>query len=651
MARAVMRLYDGIQLAFGPTVENGFYYDFQSPQRLSEEDFPKIEAEMAKIVKEDEPFERVEMHRDEAVQFCKDLGQGLKVEHIQTGLADHACVSFYRQGEFIDLCRGPHVPSAGAIGAFKLMNVAGAYWKGDAKRQQLQRLYGTAWFSKPEMEAYLTKVEEAKRRDHRLLGKQLELFAIDPMVGSGLILWLPKGATIRRQLENFLYGKLLEIGYLPVYTPHIGRIELYQTSGHFPYYADSQFPPLNAHPLGGVVQELLQLWAKGEIDDDALAARLDQCMNPDVPASLRPHVPNYEALPSPKEKIEAIESWLEKQERFLLKPMNCPHHIKIYQSKPRSYRDLPLRLAEFGTVYRFEQSGELNGMTRVRGFTQDDAHIFCTEEQVAGEFRGCIEMTQYVLTTLGLTDYRVRLGFRDPASDKYVGSPENWQRAEAALEAVCSEMNLPNLSVERGEAAFYGPKADFVVSDCIGREWQLGTVQLDYNLPSPQRFGLEYIGADNRPHQPAMIHRAPFGSFERFVGMLIEHFAGAFPLWLAPEQARVMVVSQKVEDYGRQIEVRLRQEGFRVSGDYRAEKVGSKIRDAQLELIPYMFVLGGREAETGQVALRDRLEGDLGSMTLEAAIARLKAEVEARTIRQVVNTSAGLGGKQEGNEY
>jgi threonyl-tRNA synthetase len=651
MARAVMRLHEGVQLAFGPTVENGFYYDFQTQRRLSEEDFPQIEAEMAKIVKEDEPFERVEMDRDEALQFCKDLGQGLKVEHIETGLADHGQVSFYRQGEFIDLCRGPHVPSSGTIGAFKLLNVAGAYWKGDAQRQQLQRLYGTAWFNKADQEEYLKKVEEAKRRDHRLLGKQLELFTIDPMVGSGLILWLPKGAVIRRQLENFLYAKLLEIGYLPVYTPHIGRIELYQTSGHFPYYADSQFPPLYSHPLGGVVQELLQLWAKGEIDDDGLAARLEHYMHSDVPDRIRPQVPNYEKLPSSKEKITAIESWLEKQERFLLKPMNCPHHIKIYQSKPRSYRELPLRLAEFGTVYRFEQSGELNGMTRVRGFTQDDAHIFCTEEQVAGEFRGCIEMTQYVLKTLGLTDYRVRLGFRDPASEKYVGSAENWQRAEAALEAVCHEMNLPNLAIERGEAAFYGPKADFVVADCIGREWQLGTVQLDYNLPSPQRFGLEYVGADNRPHQPVMIHRAPFGSFERFVGMLIEHFAGAFPLWLAPEQARVMVVSQKVEEYGRQIEARLRQAGFRVSGDYRAEKVGSKIRDAQLELIPYMFVLGGREAETGQVALRDRLEGDLGTMSVEAAIARLQAEVEARTIRQVVKTSAGMGGRQGENEY
>jgi threonyl-tRNA synthetase len=331
--------------------------------------------------------------------------------------------------------------------------------------------------------------------------------------------------------------------------------------------------------------------------------------------------------------------------------MNCPHHITIYRSKPRSYRELPLRIAEFGLVHRFEQSGELNGMTRVRGFTQDDAHIFCTDDQVAEEFRACIEMTQFVLTTLGLSDYRVRLGFRDPNSDKYVGSPETWARAEAALEAVCRDMNLLNLRIERGDAAFYGPKADFLVADCIGREWQLGTVQLDYNLPSQQRFGLEYIGADNHPHQPVMIHRAPFGSFERFVGMLIEHFAGAFPLWLAPEQARVMVVSQKVEEYGRQVEERLRAAGLRVSGDYRAEKIGSKIRDAQLELVPYMIVIGGREAETGQVALRDRLEGDLGSIPLEDAIARLQAEIEAKTIRQVAKATAALSAKGEGNEY
>ncbi len=571
MARAVMRLFDGVQLAFGPTVAGGFYYDFQMEHPLSEDDFPKIEAEMARIVKENEPFERVEMDRQEAIQFCADLGQSLKVEHLEEGLADESTVSFYRQGEFIDLCRGPHVPAAGAIGAFKLLSVAGAYWKGDASRQQLQRLYGAAFFTRQELDEHLRQLEEARRRDHRLLGKQLELFLIEPAVGSGLVFWLPKGAVVRHELETFLYGELIRRGYQPVYTPVIGNVHLYETSGHYPYYKDSQFPPI-------------------EMPDG---------------------------------------------DRYLLRPMNCPHHVTIYQSKPRSYRDLPLRLAEFGTVHRFEQSGELNGMTRVRGFTQDDAHIFCTEGQVADEFRDCIEMTRFVLKTLGLDNYRVRLGFRDPESDKYVGSAETWQRAEAALESVCRELDLPDLHVERGEAAFYGPKADFVVADCIGRPWQLGTVQLDYNLPSVQRFALEYIGADNAPHQPVMIHRAPFGSFERFVGMLIEHFAGAFPLWLAPEQVRVMVVSEKVEEYGRSVQRQLSEAGLRVSGDYRAEKIGAKIRAAQLELIPYMFVIGGREAQEGKVSVRDRLEGDLGAMPLAAALDKLQAEIRAKTVRRI----------------
>lgn len=570
MARAVMRLFDGVQLAFGPTVAEGFYYDFEMEHKLSEDDFPKIEAEMARIIKEDEEFERVEMEREEAVKFCDDLHQSLKVEHLNDALVEEDTVSFYRQGEFVDLCRGPHVPSAGAIGAFKLLSVAGAYWKGDASRQQLQRLYGTAFFGKQQIEEHIKRLEEAKRRDHRVLGKQLELFMIDPTVGSGLVLWLPKGATIRRELELFLYDELLRRGYQMVNTPVIGNVHLYETSGHYPYYKDSQFPPI-------------------EMDDG---------------------------------------------DRYLLRPMNCPHHMMIYKSKPRSYRDLPFRLAEFGTVHRFEQSGELNGMVRVRGFTQDDAHIFCTEEQVADEFRGCLDMTQFVLKTLGFEDYRVRLGFRDPAGDKYVGSAETWQRAEEALEGVCRDMDLPDMHIERGEAAFYGPKADFIVTDCIGRQWQLGTVQLDYNLATPERFNLEYIGADNTPHQPVIIHRAPFGSFERFVGMLIEHYAGAFPLWLAPEQVRVMVVSQKVEEYGREIERKLAAAGLRVSGDYRAEKIGAKIRDAQLELTPYMFVIGGREAEEGTVAVRDRIEGDLGAMALEAAVERLKLEIKNKTVRK-----------------
>jgi threonyl-tRNA synthetase len=589
MARAVMRLFDGVQLAFGPTTENGFYYDFELKRPLTEDDFPAIEAEMAKIIKANEPFERLEEPRDKAVAICRDLGQTLKVEHIQEGLADHATLSFYRQGEFLDLCRGPHIPSAGAIGAFKLLSIAGAYWKGDASRQQLQRLYATAWFSKDELEEHLKMVEEAKRRDHRVLGKHLELFATNAhMVGPGLVLWLPKGAIVRGILEAFVREELSKRGYEPVYTPNIGKIELYKTSGHFPYYADSQFKPI-------VMSE---------------------------------------------------------DEQYILKPMNCPHHIMIYKSKPRSYRDLPVRLAEFGTVYRYEQSGELGGMTRVRGFTQDDAHLFCTEQQVGDEFRACIEMTQTVLAALGMTDYRVRLGFRDPASDKYVGSDETWERAEAALEKVCRGLDLPHLEVERGEAAFYGPKADFVVSDCLGREWQLGTVQLDYNLPGPQRFALEYIGADNQPHQPVMIHRAPLGSLERFVGVLIEHFAGAFPLWLAPEQVKVLTVSEKSEEYGREVEKQLRAAGLRTSGDYRAEKLGSKIRDAQLALIPYMLVVGPRDAEQGTVSVRDRIEGDLGAMPLAAAIEKFKAEVAAKLVRQVAQKkSTVLGERGEAHEY
>ncbi|HZL88775.1 MAG TPA: threonine--tRNA ligase, partial [Pirellulaceae bacterium] len=454
MARAVMRLKKNVQLAFGPTVEGGYYYDVQVEPPLSEEDFPAIEAEMKKVIDLDEPFERIEVPRQKALEICEGIHQKYKVEHISTGLAEHPSLSFYRQGEFIDLCRGPHVISPKAIGAFKLLSLAGAYWKGDANNAQLQRLYGTAFFSQQDLDEHLKKIEEAKRRDHRVLGKQLELFTISQTVGSGLILWLPKGALVRQILEGFVREELIKRGYQTVYTPNIGKIDLYKISGHYPYYAESQFPP-----------------------------------------------------------IKTAE-----EEEFLLKPMNCPHHIMIYASRPRSYRELPLRLAEFGTVYRYEKSGQLSGMTRVRGFTQDDAHIFCTEDQVAGEFQGCIEMTQYVLKCLGLENYRVRLGLRDPKSDKYVGSDEVWQRAQKSLIEVCRSLGM-NFTEEEGEAAFYGPKADFVVTDCIGREWQLGTVQLDYNLPSSERFDLHYVGPDNKLHRPVMIHRAPLGSMERFIGV------------------------------------------------------------------------------------------------------------------------------------
>jgi threonyl-tRNA synthetase len=555
------------------------------PRSLTEDDFPAIEAEMAKIVKADEPFERIEEPRDQALALCRDLDQKFKVEHVQDGLAEHPSLSFYRQGEFIDLCRGPHVPSAGAIGAFKLLSIAGAYWKGDQSREQLQRLYGTAWFSPEDLANYLTGIEEAKRRDHRVLGKQLELFTTSQLVGSGLVLWLPKGAMIRGLLEGFVKDELSKRGYEPVYTPNIARVELYQISGHFPYYADSQFKPI-------------------VMSDD---------------------------------------------ERYLLKPMNCPHHVMIYKSKPRSYRELPVRLAEFGTVYRYEQSGELGGMTRVRGFTQDDAHIFCTEEQVGEEFRGCIDFALTVLKALGLDDYRVRLGFRDPTSTKYVGSDERWAKAQDAIRRVAQEMQLP-FTEEPGEAAFYGPKADFVVSDCLGREWQLGTVQLDYNLPSAERFNLEYIGADNHPHQPVMIHRAPLGSLERFVGVLIEHFAGAFPLWLAPEQVRVLTVSEKSESYGREVESQLRAAGLRVATDFRAEKLGAKVRDAQVQLIPYMFVVGPKDMEQGTVSVRDRIAGDLGAMPLAAAIDKLHSEIRDKLVRQAVKAPRAAA-RTVGNEY
>ncbi len=586
MARAVMRLKPNVQLAFGPTVSGGFYYDFKLEEPLTEDDFPAIEAEMKKIINEGEPFERTEEPRAKALEICQSLQQAFKVEHIEEGLAEHETVSFYRQGEFVDLCRGPHVPTPKVIGAFKLLSIAGAYWKGDQDREQLQRLYGTAFFSKKELDAYLEQLEEAKKRDHRVLGKRLELFTINNLAGSGLILWLPKGARIRGELEKFIRGELEDRGYEPVYTPHIGRVELYETSGHYPYYKESMFSPIV----------------------------------------------------------------LEEDEQYLLKPMNCPHHIMIYNARPRSYRELPLRLAEFGTVYRYEQSGELSGMTRVRGFTQDDAHIFCTEEQVEDEFRSCLNMTQFVLETLGLTNYRVRLGFRDPAAGKYVGDPAAWQEAEQSLIRVCESLGI-DAEPEEGEAAFYGPKADFVVTDCIGREWQLGTVQLDYNLPSEQRFALEYVGDDNRPHRPVMIHRAPLGSLERFMGVLIEHFAGAFPLWLAPEQARILVVSQKFEEYGKQVEHKLRAAGLRVGGDYRSEKIGAKIRDAQMEYVPYMLIVGGREAEQGTVAVRDRIDGDQGALPVEEAIIKLQEEVRARTVRKTFSGTAGLGDRNAKNAY
>ncbi len=656
MARAVMRLFPGVQLAFGPALENGFYYDIDAPTPIREDDFPRIEEEMRKIVAEAEPFERFERSVDEARELVRDLGQGYKVEHIDDDLKRYPSLSFYRQGEFIDLCRGPHIPHAGKVGAIKLLSIAGAYWKNDSSRRQLQRLYGTAFFNQKDLDAYLNQLEEAKKRDHRVLGKQLKLFTISPdMVGSGLILWMPKGAIVRGILEAFIKDELLKRGYQPVYTPHIGRLTMYETSGHYPYYKKSQFARTPANPfqpdVHGHRDFLRQFIAvrnqlpehQARVEEAALEQ--DQKFTHEVVPEIEEVDPRFPGVEYRKgdlqKKHDILSAWLDVQEpeTYLIKPMNCPHHIQIYKAEPHSYRDLPVRLAEFGTVYRYEKTGELSGMTRVRGFTQDDAHLFVTAEQIEAEIGSNIDLVLFVLSSLGLNDYRVRVGLRDPNSDKYVGKPENWQKAEQTLIEVVKSRGM-NYSAEEGEAAFYGPKIDFVVRDCIGREWQLGTVQLDYNLP--ERFNLEYIGKDNAAHRPVMIHRAPFGSMERFMGILIEHFAGAFPLWLAPEQARIMPVSERFRDYGEKVENELKANGFRVHGDYRPEKIGYKIREAQLEKIPYMLVVGDKEQSAGTVSVRDRVDGDLGAMQLVELIQRLGEEVNERRIRQVSTASAGL---------
>ena len=646
MARAVMRLYEGVSLAFGPTTEGGFYYDFDIPEPISEEDFPKIEAEIKKIIKAKEPFERFVLDRDEARKLCDDLDQDLKVEHIETGLADQPTVSFYRQGEFVDLCRGPHIPHAGKIKAIKMMSVAGSHWKGDVSGRSLQRLYGTAFFDKKELKAYLEQIEEAKRRDHRVLGKQHGLFSVNPEVGPGLPLWLPKGARVRVTLEDFLRKELLTRGYDPVYSPNIGRVELYETSGHFPYYRESQFAPLFGSEVGGLLDAWSTRLQEGEIDQDGE----DKLMA--AAEVLGVTLPDYKLSASVDDKCAVLHDWQKANERYLLRPMNCPHHCHIFKAQQRSYRQLPLRLFEFGTVYRHEQTGELNGLLRVRGFTQDDAHIFCTSGQVEEEFRATINLTKFVLESVGLDDFRVQLSLRDPDSSKYVGSEENWDMAESSLRGVLEGSGL-DFNEEPGEAAFYGPKADFMVRDCIGRSWQLGTVQLDYNLP--ERFKLEYNGSDNQAHRPVMIHRAPFGSLERFTGMLIEHFAGAFPLWLSPEQVRVLPLSDKSIEYAVQVAKQLTDAGLKATVDSTGGKVQAKIRNAQLDLTNYMAVVGPKEAEAGELALRDRIDGDLGSMPVAQAIAKLKEEIANRTVRQVVKSSgtptASVEGEATGNEY
>jgi threonyl-tRNA synthetase len=593
MAEAIQRLWPGALLAYGPALETGFYYDIALDTPISTNDFPRIEAEMEKIVKEDRPFTRYELSVDEGMSRLQKEGNKYKVDNAQRAAAGGSkCLSWYVTGKpnenWEDLCMGPHVPSTGRIKGFKVMSVASSYWHGDASSDRFQRVYGTAFFDRKQLDEHLKQLDEAKKRDHRVIGPQLGLFAIDDAVGQGLVLWKPKGAIVRQELQNFISEHLRRQGYQQVFTPHIGRLGLYKTSGHYPYYRESQFPPLiDREFYDKLAQEncgcaqLANLMEKGDIDG------------------------------------------------YLLKPMNCPMHIKIFSSEQRSYREMPVRLAEFGTVYRWEKSGELGGMTRVRGFTQDDAHLFCTEEQVAQEVQGCLELVKIILGTLGMKDYRVRVGLRDPDSNKYVGQPAQWDAAERACIAAAETLGVP-FTREPGEAAFYGPKIDFVVKDVIGREWQLGTVQVDYQLP--QRFGLEYIGSDNQRHRPVMIHRAPFGSMERFIGVLIEHFAGAFPMWLSPVQVAVLSISEKANDYARQVAEQIKSAGLRVEANLGSEKIGAKIRSATLEKVPYMLVLGEKEQQAGVVAVRHRTEGDKGQMSVADFVSKAREEIASKAL-------------------
>jgi len=594
MAEAIQRIIPGALLVYGPPLDSGFYYDIFVPEDrpISTDDFPAIEEEMAKIIAEGRMFTRYEMPVAKGMEKLQGEGSKYKIDNAQRAIeAGSDALSWYATGEagehWEDLCRGPHVPTTGRIGAFKVMSVASSYWHGDADSDRLTRVYGTAFIDKKQLKRYLKQLEEAKLRDHRVLNKQLKLFHIDEAVGQGLVLWAPRGAVVRQELQDFIAAELRKQGYHQVFSPHIGKLGLYRTSGHFPYYQDSQYPPL-------IHQEQLSRMAQEGCSCSELANRME------------------------KGEIDG----------YLLKPMNCPHHIKIYASEPHSYRDLPVRLAEFGTVYRWEQSGEVGGITRVRGFTQDDAHIFCTEDQVAQELCGCLDLVRIIFDTLGMSDYRVRVSLRDEESGKYVGNPANWDRAEQACREAAQSLGAP-FTEELGEAAFYGPKIDFIVKDVLGREWQLGTVQVDYNLP--ERFGLSYIGPDNQPHQPVMIHRAPFGSMERFIGVLIEHFAGAFPTWMAPEQVRVLPISEKTADYAQEVMDLLFVAGIRVTTDDSNERIQGKIKVATDMKIPYLLVVGPRDAEQRAVSVRAHgIRHDLGALPLADFQETIQQEIQSR---------------------
>ncbi len=615
LATAVLRIFPDAKLDIGPPTDTGFYYDIDLDHKLTADDLVKLEAEMKKIADENQRFDRKEVSREEAIEIIKSRGQERYKLGRLADIPEGEKISFYQNGEFMDLCAGTHVRYSSKLKAFKLLSIAGAYHRGDEKNKQLQRIYGTAFPTKEELAQHLERQEQAKARDHRKLGRELKLFHIDEDVGQGLILWTPNGSIIRQELQDFIGGELRKQGYSQVFTPHIGKLELYKTSGHFPYYKDSQFSPVFEN------ESLAKALGEGCSCAEAYA-RLD-AVSGQLAATVNART-GKETIPP--DRVMPDDKLLN---GFMLKPMNCPHHIKIFASQPHSYRDLPVRLAEFGTVYRWEQSGELNGMTRVRGFTQDDAHLFCTPDQVAQEVLGCLSLVKIVLTTLGMQDYRVRVGLRDPDGKKFAGDPEKWDLAEAACREAAKTLGVP-FSEEPGEAAFYGPKIDFVIKDVIGREWQLGTVQVDYVLPV--RFGLTYIGADNEKHTPVMIHRAPFGSMERFCGVLIEHFGGDFPAWLAPEQVRLVPISDKLNDYARSFLTRLKAEGIRATIDEHTDKLGGKIRRAELDKVPYTLVFGYKEAETQSVSVRSRARGDEGTMTLDAYLAKLKAEVATRAL-------------------
>jgi len=562
MAEALEFHFPGIKLAIGPPVASGFYYDVDFMEyTITEKDLEKVEQKMKELAKAKNAFIRQEISKADAIAYFQEKQDPYKLELLE-GLED-GDITFYTQGEFTDLCRGPHIPDTGFIKAVKLTSIAGAYWRGDEKNKQLTRIYGVTFPKQAELEEHLERLEEAKRRDHRKLGKEMDLFTFSQKVGQGLPLWLPKGAALRERLENFLKKAQRKAGYDQVITPHIGSKELYVTSGHYAKYGADSFQPI---------------------------------LTPDA------------------------------GEEFLLKPMNCPHHCEIFKARPRSYKDLPVRFAEFGTVYRYEQSGELHGLTRVRGFTQDDAHIFCMQEQVKDEFKKVIDLVLYIFKTLKFENFKAQISLRDPGTpDKYIGSDENWEKAESAIIEAAAEKGLPTV-VELGEAAFYGPKLDFMVQDALGREWQLGTIQVDYNLP--ERFELEYTGADNAKHRPVMIHRAPFGSMERFVAVLLEHCAGDFPLWLTTEQYAILPISEKYNAYAENISQLLNNSDIRGFVDDRNEKIGKKIRDAELSKIPFMLIVGEKEAENQEVSVRQRGTGDKGAMSIDAFAALVEKTIE-----------------------